>query len=321
MRGCVFSSLQLNPSTEGRATAARGVLFVGSLRRSVEGEKERAAWAYLGTVKLADAHTDTRTAQARTDVDALAGLRVGAEGVTRVRGGVNRVQWFKRVDPLADDPKQIHLSPYAYAWNNPVNLTDPTGMMPFEGCLPESEGPFGGRMQRALAKAGDGAQTILSAFSGSVSAEGKFLGASASAELGPVKIKASLTGATASVSTGTDGTTASASVVSGEVSATFGPGDSPSDALTAGVSASGTLASGTVNLESGETSGNILMGSADASDGLADVAGAVGLENSGTLGGSVSASVVKVSASVDLHRVAEGAREMLSAVGEYFTSD
>jgi hypothetical protein len=34
------------------------------------------------------------------------------------------------VDPLADHPNQVDKSPYAYAWNNPVNLTDPDGRCP-----------------------------------------------------------------------------------------------------------------------------------------------------------------------------------------------
>jgi hypothetical protein len=35
-----------------------------------------------------------------------------------------------RVDPLADHPNQVDKSPYAYAWNNPVSLTDPDGRCP-----------------------------------------------------------------------------------------------------------------------------------------------------------------------------------------------
>lgn len=34
------------------------------------------------------------------------------------------------MDPLADHPNQVDKSPYAYAWNNPVNLTDPDGRCP-----------------------------------------------------------------------------------------------------------------------------------------------------------------------------------------------
>ena len=34
------------------------------------------------------------------------------------------------VDPLADHPNQIHLSPFAYAWNNPILLIDPDGLCP-----------------------------------------------------------------------------------------------------------------------------------------------------------------------------------------------
>lgn len=34
------------------------------------------------------------------------------------------------VDPLADHPNQIHISPFAYAWNNPILLIDPDGLCP-----------------------------------------------------------------------------------------------------------------------------------------------------------------------------------------------
>lgn len=37
------------------------------------------------------------------------------------------------VDALSDEPEQISKSPYAYAWNNPVKLTDPDGNCP--GCI------------------------------------------------------------------------------------------------------------------------------------------------------------------------------------------
>ncbi len=37
---------------------------------------------------------------------------------------------FFNVDPLADAPMQVDKSPYAYTWNNPINLTDPDGMHP-----------------------------------------------------------------------------------------------------------------------------------------------------------------------------------------------
>jgi RHS repeat-associated protein len=35
------------------------------------------------------------------------------------------------VDALADHPNQIDKSPYAYAWNNPISLTDPDGNCPW----------------------------------------------------------------------------------------------------------------------------------------------------------------------------------------------
>ena len=38
------------------------------------------------------------------------------------------------IDPLWDAPVQIDKSPYAYAWNDPVNLNDPDGRCPIIGC-------------------------------------------------------------------------------------------------------------------------------------------------------------------------------------------
>jgi len=46
------------------------------------------------------------------------------------------------VDPLAEHPAQIDKSPYAYAWNNPVNLTDPDGQCP--DCWEFTKGYFRG---------------------------------------------------------------------------------------------------------------------------------------------------------------------------------
>jgi len=34
------------------------------------------------------------------------------------------------VDPLAQHSAQVDKSPYAYTWNNPINLTDPDGRLP-----------------------------------------------------------------------------------------------------------------------------------------------------------------------------------------------
>ena len=40
---------------------------------------------------------------------------------------------FLQIDPLFDHPNQVGLSPYNYSWNNPINLSDPSGECPF--CL------------------------------------------------------------------------------------------------------------------------------------------------------------------------------------------
>lgn len=37
---------------------------------------------------------------------------------------------FMNIDPFAEDQKQIDKSPYAFSWNNPVILSDPTGLKP-----------------------------------------------------------------------------------------------------------------------------------------------------------------------------------------------
>ena len=38
-------------------------------------------------------------------------------------------RWMN-MDPLAEHPNQVDKSPYAYAWNNPINLIDPDGRCP-----------------------------------------------------------------------------------------------------------------------------------------------------------------------------------------------
>jgi hypothetical protein len=44
---------------------------------------------------------------------------------------LNLAQGFLGVDPLADHPNQIMMSPYQYAWGDPVSLTDPDGRCPW----------------------------------------------------------------------------------------------------------------------------------------------------------------------------------------------
>ncbi len=65
-----------------------------------------------------------------THADALEELVVTPWGVTRARPRSKSAQGFTAVDPLADHPNQVDKSPYAYAWNNPTNLTDPDGKCP-----------------------------------------------------------------------------------------------------------------------------------------------------------------------------------------------
>jgi len=55
------------------------------------------------------------------------GLNLMDYGARWYDGGIAR---FTSVDALADHPNQSNKSPYAYAWNNPVNLTDPDGNCP-----------------------------------------------------------------------------------------------------------------------------------------------------------------------------------------------
>ena len=41
-----------------------------------------------------------------------------------------RVSVWLSVDPLATHPNQVDKSPYAFSWNNPVNIVDPNGLCP-----------------------------------------------------------------------------------------------------------------------------------------------------------------------------------------------
>jgi RHS repeat-associated protein len=47
---------------------------------------------------------------------------------------------FMQIDPLFDHPNQVGLSPYNYSWNNPINLSDPTGLCP--SCPDEEYAPL-----------------------------------------------------------------------------------------------------------------------------------------------------------------------------------
>jgi RHS repeat-associated protein len=51
-------------------------------------------------------------------------LDFGARNLDKALG-----RWMT-VDPLADEENQVDLSPYAYAWNNPVKMIDPDGKLP-----------------------------------------------------------------------------------------------------------------------------------------------------------------------------------------------
>ena len=37
---------------------------------------------------------------------------------------------FFNIDPLASQASQVDKSPYAFTWNNPINLVDPDGLSP-----------------------------------------------------------------------------------------------------------------------------------------------------------------------------------------------
>jgi hypothetical protein len=54
-------------------------------------------------------------------------LKLSAEGVTRARSCRKGVQEFSSVDPLADVPHSVGLTPYHYAANDPINNIDPDG--------------------------------------------------------------------------------------------------------------------------------------------------------------------------------------------------
>ncbi len=50
---------------------------------------------------------------------------------TTPSGEAKSVQWWTVVDPLADHPDQIGMSPYSSFWNNPILYDDPDGQCPF----------------------------------------------------------------------------------------------------------------------------------------------------------------------------------------------
>ena len=47
---------------------------------------------------------------------------------------------WQSVDPLADDPDQVDKSPYAFTWNNPINLIDPNGLKPMDDYYISADG-------------------------------------------------------------------------------------------------------------------------------------------------------------------------------------
>ena len=59
---------------------------------------------------------------------------------------------FTSVDKLADHPNQVDKSPFAYAWDNPIKLTDPDGNCPNcrELFLALDQALTGGKIGRAL---------------------------------------------------------------------------------------------------------------------------------------------------------------------------
>ena len=48
-------------------------------------------------------------------------------------------RWMN-IDPLADDPDQVDKSPYAFTWNNPINMVDPTGLKPEDIIFTNNDG-------------------------------------------------------------------------------------------------------------------------------------------------------------------------------------
>lgn len=83
-------------------------------------------------------------------------------------------------DPLADDPAQVDISPYAYSWNNPTNVTDPDGRCPscLFGAFVGAATDFGVQVAVNLAEGDDigtaltdvdGASILVSAGAGAIS--------------------------------------------------------------------------------------------------------------------------------------------------------
>jgi RHS repeat-associated protein len=94
------------------------------------------AYQFFVNLPFGETLAEQRATGAYSNVYKFTGKELDAETGLYYHGAryydPERSIWLS-VDPLADHPNQVDKSPYAYAWNNPVRLTDPTGMAPEGG--------------------------------------------------------------------------------------------------------------------------------------------------------------------------------------------